>query len=819
MLENDEYNKNILNWISIFRNKLMTTKYECTPFYALNKDFYEFEERRGNSNRYILIGNNTINPDKAFFILDEETWRKIKGGYPNEIELKVKGTFNNKKCVIEINNSIYYFYYIMNNNIGEGYFKFNNDECKEDILRIFFDKEVHDFIYKFKIRQINSTQNIYYDKGYFSIKIKDKNNKDNNRNENNKFDEWNNNNEQKNKDTIRNKYNNVNDEYILNKNKNKNKNKVKDAQIGINSKQNDNPGVIKNKNEYQNSLKMYKCAYYYFHFEQFLNHKCRNVLNFESLNLYLIDKTWMNYFKNHCNYDQIIKHLSSNIENFKNEHNIFCDYFARKYPLNLRSLLNKPCPPKKNRITEKEYFFDDYDFIDEQTLNIFLEEFNVLNANRIFKLYEVIIKNDIFIVIYDINNLEVMTKNDRLLFSVDNAKDLPMIKDAFKFSDYKKALRDLNIKDIYIPEQIMIDKMNLQIGKMRNLYMIMNENNNNQFINYNTENNFYKNNIKNDPMLNDYNYNYNNQNTLYQSYDKIPYNNKNNININTLQNYDYGNKNLESNSPKKGNYSGKKINSFYNFIDDEKDKQKIGNNNNINTLGETGYYFDYNKIPNINEERKNMQNNNMPINNLEEDQRNYYSNIYQNEQNTKLSHLYENNESGNKPNKYYLRNNSADPRKTYMDYNKQKENNLNLNYIDNNINSYNSNDNNKRRENIENSINFVNEYMESGKKKKINNKNNNNSNIKNNNINNKHIKKLDHYPNNRKSLYNNNNINLFNNNDDILNYNNNINNNGFDFNNNNNLNNKNIPTSNNENNLDNYNSNNYNFRGNRIILI
>ena len=225
-----------------------------------------------------------------------------------------------------------------------------------------------------------------------------------------------------------------------------------------------------------------------------------------------------------------------------------------------------------------------------------------------------------------------------------------------------------------------------QFGKMRNLSLIMDENNNNQFLNY----------IKNDPMLNDYNYNNNNQNTLYQSYDNIPYNNHNNIN--TLQNNYYENKNLESNSPTKRDYSGKKLNRFYNFIDDGRDKQKIENNNNINTLGETGYYFEDNKIPKINEKRKNIQNNYISINNIE-DQRHYYSNNNENNEKTKLNNLYETNEVGNKPNKYYLRNNSADPWKTYMDSNKKKQNYKNM-----------------RRENIENSLNFVNEYMESGKK-------------------------------------------------------------------------------------------------------
>ena len=780
MLEYDEYNKHILNWISIFRNKLMTTKYECIPFYALNKDFFEFEERRGNSNKFILIGNNMINPDKSFFVLNNETWMKIKRGYPNEKELKVKGTFNNKKCVLEINNSIYYFYYIMNNNIQEGYFKFNNNKCKEDILSIFFDKDIHDFIYKFKIREINSTQTVYYEQGYFSIKIKDKNSKDNKTNnrieKNNEYDEWNNNKEQNKMSINKNKYNNINDEYILNKNKG--------SLNTINNEQNGNPNIIKNNNEYQNSLKLYKCAYYYFHFEQFLKYKCKNVLNFESLNLYLIDKTWLSYFKDHCNYDKIIKHLSSNIENFNNTHNIFCDYFARKYPLNLKTFQHKPYPPKKNKITEKEYFLDNYDFIDEKMLNIFLEEFNVLNANKSFKSYEVIIKNDIFIIIYDIYNLEILSKNDRLLFSVGNSKDLSIIKDAFKFSDYKKALRDLNIIDINIPEQNIIDKMNVQIGKMRNLSLIINDN---RFKNIISGNNFDKNNFKFEPMLNDYNYKNNNQNTLYQSYDKLPKNkNSFNINDNELINKKMG-KSLEKSSQKKGYDSGKKLTNFYNFLDDGKDKQKNGNNNNINNLGETGYYEDENKEPNANEEMKRIQNNNIPINKIE-DQKN------------KNNHLNEDNEVGNKLNNFYLKNKSSNPGRTFVDSDKKNEN-----YI------Y---ENNMRRANIENTKLFINEFMGKEKNQKKINKNNNKNNINDNHrINNNNPNQ------NWKSLRNNYNINASKKNNVILNSNNstkNNNNNEFIFNNN--LRNMNIPAKNNETGFNNNNNNNldkYNFRGNK----
>ena len=291
------------------------------------------------------------------------------------------------------------------------------------------------------------------------------------------------------------KYNRIENDKFDEKNKmklskiDKKRNNINDLNYsetpnGIIRKENCNFSEIKDINEYLKSLKIYKCAYYYFDFEQFLNYKCKNVLNFESLNLYLIDKTWMRYFKDHCNYNTITKHLNSQNENFKIDHKIFCDYFSRNHPLYSRTLQNKPYPPEKNIITDNEYYFDNYDFIDEKRLRIFLEEFNAFNADKLFKSYKVILKNDFFIVIYDKNNLEVINKNDRFLFSVNNSIDLSIIEKAFKFSDYKSAFKDLNIKDINIPEQNVIYKMRFQIGKMRNISLIMN---NNRLRRYNLE--------------------------------------------------------------------------------------------------------------------------------------------------------------------------------------------------------------------------------------------------------------------------------------------------------------------------------------------
>ena len=192
MIKKDKYKTYLSNWISKFKSKLNYTKYECIPFYILNKEFFDFPQKRGNINRYILIDNNDgkymINPDKIFFILDEETWSKIKYDYPNEIELKIKATFINKKCLFQINDKIYYFYYINNNKIGniieEGYFKFDNHQYADFIIGKFLDLEINIFFNEMRIKETNEIQRIYYQKQFFSFKIKENGNQNKNNNDN-----------------------------------------------------------------------------------------------------------------------------------------------------------------------------------------------------------------------------------------------------------------------------------------------------------------------------------------------------------------------------------------------------------------------------------------------------------------------------------------------------------------------------------------------------------------------------------------------------------------------------------------------------------
>ena len=137
MLRNNKYWNDINNWISIFKSKLNSTNSEVEYFYILNKTFLEAPQIRGNLNESLLIKSNEkliFEPENKFLILDEKTWLNIKYDYPREKEIKVKGSFNNKKCVFEIEPHLYYFYFLNNNNIEEGYMKFEKHENSNFII-------------------------------------------------------------------------------------------------------------------------------------------------------------------------------------------------------------------------------------------------------------------------------------------------------------------------------------------------------------------------------------------------------------------------------------------------------------------------------------------------------------------------------------------------------------------------------------------------------------------------------------------------------------------------------------------------------------
>jgi len=532
MLRNSQYWNDINNWISIFKSKLNSTKFECIPFYILNKKFLNFPQIRGNLNEKLLKecnGKLIIEPENKFLILDENTWLKIKHDYPTEKELKVNGSFNNKKCVFSIDPNLFYFYFLNNNNIEEGYMKFDKHENADLIIVKLFKLETDDFFKEMKIKKdTNEIQNIYYHNNskhfYFLFKLKndDRNKINNNINQfrqNNANNEWlrKNQNNDNNIKIHHHEFNGENLNYNKNNNKNNNENKIK-----INN-------FLNNANiSLSTSLKIYKCFYYYIQFKKNLETIHNSNWN-ENMEIFLVNKSWFNSFKEQCGYYKIKNEL---IANDKFKENIVND-LAKRFPLNPKILENKPKPVKREIIGNNEFYYYDYDFFDEITVNEFSKTFNIFKKDNIFiKVKVYILKNKIIIVIYNENNLELMKKdlNEKYLFSIKSKGDIRFIIDLFQKSKYEDCFKYLNIKDKNIIEQKIYNLENINIGKVRNLSSMninnQNMDNNNKMKRYKSANRYADINHNQNLLIN------NNKNTNKQqniNYDKLLPNNKFNI--------------------------------------------------------------------------------------------------------------------------------------------------------------------------------------------------------------------------------------------------------------------------------------------------
>ena len=481
-------------------------------FFLLNKLFFNSSEKRDKVNHLMLLkeykdGNDEdliIDPEKDFYLLTKSSWLKIKEDFPNEIELKFFGYFFNNKFVLEINQQIYYFYFINDNdnNIEEGYFKFNNQLFAQKIILKFLESEISTFFNEIDIRKVYQEQIINYNKRSFIFRLKEK--------------------EQK-------------DDIIF---------------------------ISKNNENYIKSLKIYKCIFYYFDFRYWTINIFLENLEQKKYKFYLIDSNWLNNFKKKCNYE-LIKKVNDK-ENFP-DYKEFSNFFTKNYPLPPEILDNKPKRAKKIKIDVEYYYYEDFDFIDESTMDIFLEAFNYSENKYKFRLYDVIKFNNVIILIYNNISLEIILiedsiriiKKERLLFTVNSYENLKIIKNVFLSTNYENALTELDIKNKNLEVQ-KVYKNKSEIGTMRNIsFKVKNE------INLHTnkiENKIFNKNEKN------------NDKKILKTCTKNSKSERN-ININNTENKDLQNNSQKFNELKKNLFNT----NFSNTTENGKDN-KIKNN-------------------------------------------------------------------------------------------------------------------------------------------------------------------------------------------------------------------------------------------------
>ena len=166
----------------------------------------------------------------------------------------------------------------------------------------------------------------------------------------------------------------MNNNKITNESKhNKNKNDIK---------YNNNNFLINDNIIFSNSIKIYKCFYYYFQFKKNLE-----IIQYknESMEIFLVNKSWFNAIKGQCDYYKIKKQNNILKENIAND-------LAKRFPLNPKILENKPKPVKIEIIRNNEFYYYDYDFFDENTVFNCSSTFKIIKNDNIFIKVKVYIK-------------------------------------------------------------------------------------------------------------------------------------------------------------------------------------------------------------------------------------------------------------------------------------------------------------------------------------------------------------------------------------------------------------------------------------------
>ena len=264
------YQNELNQWYKEFKNKINTNTCNSEKLYIMNKEFFVAHNKNANFNQKIMNSLNEIEENKNFFIVNDDIWRKIKKDYLYEKEIKIEGRYENKKYLFMINGYIYYFYFINDNNLIEGYFRFQTSKQSSEIISLFIGNNTNDFINKFSIiLNERSEIKINYHSSYFFFRIKPNNEPKNvimNQINNNKFNNFENLNNNKNINHNNIIMNNMNNNVIINfnnnnhhQNNNNNHNNnnfqffpqqnVNMINMNINNKNNNNQNFFNNNNQ------------------------------------------------------------------------------------------------------------------------------------------------------------------------------------------------------------------------------------------------------------------------------------------------------------------------------------------------------------------------------------------------------------------------------------------------------------------------------------------------------------------------------------------------------------------------------------------
>jgi len=387
-MRNKEINLAIKEWKNKFIDNLKSHRNKNIEVYFIPKE-WENDTLSNNNlsyfNKNIKNKNDLISSKSEFFIIEKEYFKNVKD-YSEKDLIKAEAKFENDKLIIDLGNDNFYFYYLNSkNNLCEGSIESKGINKEKNIIKGFKFNPPHDFIYhclnEVKPEFKNNSVIYYINKFIFTYK---------------------------------------NDEELIN-----DLNKQK-----INNKGNDEDNKVINEKE----IKIIKCIIYYFFSEykykyfldeeikyknskritknelKFIKYKNSKRITKNELKFILINKEWINLFKEKYNY----KHYKKKIDDYKINKDNYLNNL--KYFKKINSEIIEPIKSTKviniNLMNKSYKIFQNYEFITQEAYDILVKFFGKEKNEENFELSVINIDLSYILVKYNSKMIEIIKIKD-----------------------------------------------------------------------------------------------------------------------------------------------------------------------------------------------------------------------------------------------------------------------------------------------------------------------------------------------------------------------------------------------------------------------
>ena len=451
---------------------------ECLLYFVLkswitdinsSKSSYDINSPSNNAS------SNVLNPEDDFFVVNKTTWFSIKGKIKvKQAPVRKLGYFCNQKLVFVFNRFCYFFYIdktLDENSIYEGYFNFINKHNYEKVVFLLKSSEINNFFETINANVELYNQILYYKGCTFELILKNniENRTDYNKNEKLNVNKKINDQKRSEKSLFSSNFHKIFNRNKINNKKNSNESSIEknnslesnyrinnsarnisldrnnnyisiDSNLSrersynnINSKRNyfsKNSEIIPehfpnrklSKTEDENLNRILKAVIYYYCFHKMFMKKLDSQQEINDLNVCMINKDWLNFFKNKYKFDKVRIFLDKKYELVQE-----LNYLEYKNSLikacRIKDFLlikNQPIKPLVKEFTEfGQEYYENYELINNNTYTVFKEVFGSYELEEIREFKINIIKKRGIIINYTPNQIEV-TK----LYMLNTKKDL-----------------------------------------------------------------------------------------------------------------------------------------------------------------------------------------------------------------------------------------------------------------------------------------------------------------------------------------------------------------------------------------------------------